>query len=255
MGPVERRCWLAAPGSAGYFRACLRTTQSSRVGPRRLRTLTTGAPPRACAPSVVLVVAVARPPVVWVVLVPVGVAAQGGGGDRDRHRLSGGGRARCGKEISTAFLLDAQLDSWLRTHPFGLSHGAIWRLLMESGGIGQLPRTHTQKQVALARQFQARTNLPKDKKRRRADQRRAPCATGAAAELLAEAATATATMTTTTTTTTTTTAMTARCAVATTAAGAAGDDDDADLQRALRASSDEYAARRADAAQRGVRTC
>ena len=46
MGPVELRCWLAALGSAGYFRTCLRTTQASRVGPRRLRLLASGAPPR-----------------------------------------------------------------------------------------------------------------------------------------------------------------------------------------------------------------
>ena len=58
LGPVELRRWLAVPGSAGYFRTCLRTTQSSRVGPRRLRLLTIGAPPQVCAPSVVLAVAV-----------------------------------------------------------------------------------------------------------------------------------------------------------------------------------------------------
>ena len=45
-----RRCWLAAPGSSGYFRSRFLTTQSSRVGPIRLRAFATGAPSRAWAP-------------------------------------------------------------------------------------------------------------------------------------------------------------------------------------------------------------
>ena len=54
LGPMELRCWLAAPGSAGFFRTCLRTTQPPRVGPRRLRLLAIGALTRACSPSVVV---------------------------------------------------------------------------------------------------------------------------------------------------------------------------------------------------------